>query len=80
MSFRTASETLGCTFLPNARTADLTPDAQHLVAEVDGNFVLHRAVGGSSFVRSARWSTTSRSRCAPPRDCSGHAMAWRSRR
>ncbi|MEM6927298.1 MAG: hypothetical protein AAF602_10230, partial [Myxococcota bacterium] len=46
VTFRTADETLGCTYLSDARTADLTPDARHLVVEVDGEFSVVTAVGG----------------------------------
>ncbi len=46
VTFRTAEETLGCTYLSDARTADLTPDGRHLVVEVDGVFTVVTAVGG----------------------------------
>ncbi|MEN0067162.1 MAG: hypothetical protein AAGA48_33835 [Myxococcota bacterium] len=46
VTYRTTDETLGCTYLSDARTADLTPDAAHLVVEIDGNFALYGAVGG----------------------------------
>lgn len=46
ITFRTPTETIGCTYVFGARTADLTPDAEHLVVELDGTFALHAAVGG----------------------------------
>jgi len=46
VDFRTADETLGTTYLSDARTADLSPGARLLVVEVDGAFSLVTAVGG----------------------------------